>query len=762
MHLIPPDLYAKLTNFSAQQKEHGSLNINQLNSIQNEDGGKVFISQKSSNPPNDSPMVNVMNSIKKNGGGDESNRGPDSNEKTNVNENSNRDETNRDVTMRSLDNSNEGMRTFDKTGYVSDSGVGRNYARDERSFDKKMITIDKTGYDSDVGEKRSFDDTKMITIDKTGPDSDVGENRASFQTDRKKVPTEADLEIAGVTSSSSTLRREDRPTFHVSTNRDKSVMNDSLASLEQLFIKPALSSSMNNTVVKPPARPLSPLIITNRLPQQHQHMVTPSHISGITLDPSIHGPPPIQITPSSDVSGITLDPSIHGPPPIRIESSPENSTVATEITAIRQPNANRFAKLSTSQFPSKRFNEDKIIPQPINNDNNVGRFVKMSAPPTRGLPIPPIPVNIRVPKNRFNATEDQITVLPPPTSTNIHVPKNRFNATEDRILPPPTSAKIHVPKKRFNVSNVGLPPDNVDEWGDTSDEDEDMAFAPKFTSSPNHTMHNASFILNEDQSRNKIRQNKKSNNDFDEDQPLSRWRNKIRRHNESRWRELRHINDFDEDQPLSRIRKKMREAKKLADMKRKKNSNLILRDLAKQQMRDNAVSKSKEGVVLPPSTVQTPMRRQPELEKNIHQPLSVVQARTVRRFGDHSMQVPQRASQPLNLSNYLGRVRRFGTFTPINTSQNIAPENVIVPPDVVAPVPKKTHAKLVVRRPPPKGERPPPKPQKRVKKFPPPSGIRPKMPRESRGEKRNQEEARLRSKPQQKKLHRLVESYIKY
>ena len=46
MHLIPPTLYAKLMNTEYGSTEGKCLNISQLNSIQNEDGGKVFISQK--------------------------------------------------------------------------------------------------------------------------------------------------------------------------------------------------------------------------------------------------------------------------------------------------------------------------------------------------------------------------------------------------------------------------------------------------------------------------------------------------------------------------------------------------------------------------------------------------------------------------------------------------------------------------------------------------------------------------------------------
>jgi hypothetical protein len=50
MHLIPPALYAKLMSVSNvggdKSNDAKCLNINQLNSIQNEDGGKVFISQK--------------------------------------------------------------------------------------------------------------------------------------------------------------------------------------------------------------------------------------------------------------------------------------------------------------------------------------------------------------------------------------------------------------------------------------------------------------------------------------------------------------------------------------------------------------------------------------------------------------------------------------------------------------------------------------------------------------------------------------------
>lgn len=67
MHLIPPTLYSQLMKTipdSGNTDGSKCLNINQLNSIQNEDGGKVFISQKpeTQNSHTHLPMVNDIKS----------------------------------------------------------------------------------------------------------------------------------------------------------------------------------------------------------------------------------------------------------------------------------------------------------------------------------------------------------------------------------------------------------------------------------------------------------------------------------------------------------------------------------------------------------------------------------------------------------------------------------------------------------------------------------------------------------------------------
>ena len=69
MHLLPAHLYTKLMSmgdqFQAANTDGGKcLNINQLNSIQNEDGGKVFISQKPE-VQSHTHFSNMDNSIKK-------------------------------------------------------------------------------------------------------------------------------------------------------------------------------------------------------------------------------------------------------------------------------------------------------------------------------------------------------------------------------------------------------------------------------------------------------------------------------------------------------------------------------------------------------------------------------------------------------------------------------------------------------------------------------------------------------------------------
>ena len=60
MHLIPPTLYSQLMKSAPDNGSGKCLNINQLNSIQNEDGAKVFISQKpeTQNSHTHVPMVN--------------------------------------------------------------------------------------------------------------------------------------------------------------------------------------------------------------------------------------------------------------------------------------------------------------------------------------------------------------------------------------------------------------------------------------------------------------------------------------------------------------------------------------------------------------------------------------------------------------------------------------------------------------------------------------------------------------------------------
>lgn len=64
MHLIPPTLYAKLMNTEYGTTDGKCLNISQLNSIQNEDGGKVFISQKPEIQTSHNHVPMMSNSIK--------------------------------------------------------------------------------------------------------------------------------------------------------------------------------------------------------------------------------------------------------------------------------------------------------------------------------------------------------------------------------------------------------------------------------------------------------------------------------------------------------------------------------------------------------------------------------------------------------------------------------------------------------------------------------------------------------------------------